>query len=384
MRNIFFIFFLALLFLSCANGRLILNTTGENIQQQPQDVPSFTIYALGDAGEVNDQSRAVMQQLSSVTGVNQQPGIVIFLGDNIYHSGLPPEWNIKAYHKAHDILMNQIYALSAFTGKIIFIPGNHDWNDSKAGGLEAIRRQGKYLDQLDPSRIRLLPQNGCGGPVPVVLNDDLVMLIIDSQWWLQDWTIEPKMNEGCDIQSKDEFITAFREQVALYRDKQIVVAMHHPLYTQGSHGGHFTLKNHLFPLTSLVKWLYLPLPVIGSFYPFIRWLIKHPQDLKNHMYKSLREDLLKDLDYDGEMIFLSGHEHCLQYIRRDGDHFLVSGAGSRQTAISDGKNLVYGHKAGGFMELDFYVNNSVWLSVYEVDPARMSSRKVFSRPIIEK
>jgi len=361
-----------------------MNSLAENIQQEPKEDPSFTIYALGDAGEVNDQSKAVIEQLASVTGRNQQPGMVIFLGDNIYPAGLPPEWNIEAYHQALDILMNQIYGLSSFKGKIIFIPGNHDWNEFKAGGLDAIRRQGEFLDQLDKSRIRLLPENGCGGPFPVELNDDLVMLIIDSQWWIQDWTKEPQMNEGCDIHSKDEFIKTFREQVVLYKDKQIVVAMHHPLYTQGNHGGHFTLKNHLFPLTSVVKWLYLPLPVIGSIYPYYRSVIGHPQDVKNPRYKSLREALLKDLDYDGEMIFLSGHEHCLQYITMDGDHFLVSGSGSKQTSIADAKNLVYGHKAAGFMELDFYKNNIVWLSVYEVDPAKESSKRVFSRPIIKK
>jgi hypothetical protein len=113
-------------------------------------------------------------------------------------------------------------------------------------------------------------------------------------------------------------------------------------------------------------------------------VIGSSQDLANARYKSLREEILDDLDYDGEMIFLSGHEHCLQYLTHEGDHFLISGAGSKQSEIADDKELVYGHKSGGFMKLDFYKDEVIWLTVYEVDPLTMTSIKVFSRPIIQK
>ncbi|HUR30944.1 MAG TPA: metallophosphoesterase [Saprospiraceae bacterium] len=377
------VLFLSLILTSCATGKLISNSPGDDISKRPNEIPEFTIYALGDAGETNNQSKAVLEQLSLVTAGNQAPAMVIFLGDNIYPAGMPPEWNIEGYHRAQDILMNQINGLSSFKGEIVFIPGNHDWNGLKPGGLDFIRRESKFFDQLQKPNLSFIPENGCGGPVPLILDNDLVMLIIDSQWWINDWTNEPQINEGCGISSREEFIKSFREQVALYKDKQIVVAMHHPLYTQGTHGGHFSIKNHLFPLTGLVKWFYLPLPVLGSLYVYLRSGIGHPEDLKSPRYNSLRDALLKDLGYDGDLIFLAGHEHCLQYIRVDGDHFLVSGSGSKQTAIANSKDMVYGHKAAGFMELNFYKNNIVWLTVYEVNPETRASNVVLSRPIIE-
>ncbi len=383
MKFFIFISFFFCLLSSCATGRLIMNATDDAVQQSPKEVPLYSIYALGDAGEINEQSKAVIDQLKSMTGDDIQPGTVIFLGDNIYPAGLPADENIKANHDAKSILMNQIDGLKDYKGKIVFIPGNHDWNEFRAGGLKAIRREGDFLDSIDPSRIQLLPKNGCGGPEVLELNEHLVMLILDSQWWIQDWSKEAHINEGCAVQSKEEFIKSFHDLVAHYKDKQIIVALHHPLYTQGSHGGHFTLKNHLFPLTAAVKWLYLPLPVIGSIYPFYRTIFGHSQDLKNRRYSSLRDALLKDLDYSGHLIFLSGHEHCLQYIMKSGNHFLVSGAGSKQTPIADDKDLIYGHKSGGLMELDFYKNNDIWLSIYEVNPKTKTSGKVFSRPIID-
>ncbi|MFZ1676144.1 MAG: metallophosphoesterase [Saprospiraceae bacterium] len=369
---------------SCATGKLIINSPAESTSLPPDITPSFSIYALGDAGELNDQSRTVMNQLKLVTSDDVQPGMVVFLGDNIYPAGFAAESDTENYHEGKAVLMNQINGLYDYKEQILFIPGNHDWNEFRPGGLDAIRREEKFIDNLNRPNIRFLPKNGCGGPIPIELNAHLVMLIIDSQWWIDDWTKEPHINEGCEIHSREEFIRSFHEMVAAYKDKQIIVAMHHPLYTQGSHGGHFSLKNHLFPLTAIAKWLYLPLPLIGSLYPFYRSVIGHSQDLKNHRYKSLRDELIKDLDYDGQMIFLAGHEHCLQYIRMNRDHFLISGAGSKQTAVANSKNLVYGHKIGGFMELDFYPDHQVWLNVYEVDPKTNSTKIAFSKAMISK
>ncbi|HZV68151.1 MAG TPA: metallophosphoesterase [Saprospiraceae bacterium] len=384
MKNAIFISFITILFSGCATGKLILNVTGDVVQRPPNEIPSYTIYALGDAGEDNEQFRAVMDTLKVVTNDDVQPGTIIFLGDNIYPAGMPSEAAPKKNQKAKSILMQQVDAVSKYRGKVVFIPGNHDWNEFKAGGLEAIRREAKFIDEVDPAHISFLPQNGCSGPNVLELNDQVVLLIIDSQWWIQDWSKEPEMNAGCDNDSKAAFIKAFQDKVSFYKDRQILVAMHHPLYTQGPHGGHFTIKNHLFPLTAIADWMYLPLPVIGSIYPFYRSIFGHSQDLKNPRYRSLRDELLKDLDYDGNLIFLSGHEHCLQYISKGKNQYLVSGSGSKQTPIANDEDLIYGHKSSGFMELDFYKNNTIWLTIYEVNPKTKTSGIVFSREIIQK
>ena len=370
-----------LILTSCATGKLMINSPDDNTRKQPTEIPSFTIYALGDAGYSNKQSGAVLKQLSEVTTNNQAPSMVIFLGDNVYPAGIPPESKKKGNDRAKEILKNQIDSLSSYKGEIVFIPGNHDWNGLKKGGIDFIRRQSEFFDQLPNPNLSFTPENGCGGPVPIILNDDLVMLIIDSQWWINDVTKKPGINEGCSVSTREELIQSFREEVALHKDKQIVVAMHHPLYSQGSHGGHYSLNHHLFPLTSLVKWVYLPLPVLGSLYYYLRSGIGNRQDVKK--YHSLRDSLIKDLDYGGDLIFLAGHEHCLQYIKVDGNHYLTSGSGSKTTALANSTDLMYGHKAAGFMELNFYKNNVVWLSVYEIEPRTKTSKIVFSQPIIE-
>ncbi len=369
---------------SCASEKMYLKEDTRVKHPVAEGLPDYTVYGVGDVGEINEKSKAVMAQLAKEASDDIQPGMVIFLGDNIYPAGFPPEWSIEAHHKAQDILMNQVHGLanSTYQGQIIFIPGNHDWNEFNPGGLDAIRRQGDFLADLNDSRVMMLPKNGCGGPVILELNSDAIIVIIDSQWWLQDWTVEPAINEGCEIQSREDFVSSFHKTIATHVDKQIVVALHHPLNSQGPHGGHFTIRDHLFPLTKVVRWLYLPLPVIGSIYPYYRSLFGHPQDIKGQAYTALKKALLNDLDYNGELIFLSGHEHTLQYITDQGNHFIISGAGAKQNAVTNSKNLIYGHKAVGFIQMDFYQEKGVKLTVYEVDPALASTKMVFSRFIV--
>src|SRR5687768_15787461 len=366
---------------SCASGKLYIKDP-----QRPQTIvsaiPDYTIYAVGDAGELNQQSRSVMASLSELANDDTHPGTVLFLGDNIYPAGFPPESDITGSQYARDVMMNQIAGLSSFKGQLIFIPGNHDWNEFKTGGLESIKRQGDFLRQLKDSRIRMVPQNGCGGPVPIELNDNVVMIILDSQWWIHDWTIEKEMNAGCKIETREEFIKAFHQTVQANKGKQIVVTLHHPLYTQGAHGGHFTIRDHLFPLTKVVKWLYLPLPVIGSIYPYYRSIFGHPQDVQHKNYRAMRDALLDELDDKEEIIFLAGHDHNLQYITKGNDHHLLSGSGSKQNPIANAKHLVYGHQAAGYMQVDFYKKEGVRLTVFEVNPESGVSKVVFSRFIL--
>src|SRR5688572_30779408 len=384
LQRLLLLLLLPIILGSCASGRLYLNSSLDPIESHPAGTPDYTIYALGDGGEVNAQSKAVMDFAAKVSLDDRHPGTIIFLGDNVYPAGFPPLGDKAAIEHAQNILKSQYEGLTGYNGQIIFIPGNHDWNEFHPGGRISIIRQGEYLNQLEGDKIRMLPVNGCGGPVTLQLNEKLTMVIIDSQWWIQSWDNEPDMNAGCEIQSREDFIKAFHKTIDENNDKQIIVAMHHPMHTQGAHGGHFTLRDHLFPLSKKVKWLYLPLPVIGSIYPLYRNLFGHPQDIQHAGYSKLKNDILKDLEDNGSIIFIAGHDHNLQYIVKDDDHFILSGSISKQNPIANSQDLIYGHKAAGFAQLDYYKDQGIRLTIYEVDPASGSSKQVFSRFIMEK
>jgi hypothetical protein len=126
----------------------------------------------------------------------------------------------------------------------------------------------------------------------------------------------------------------------------------------------------------------MPLPVVGSIYPWYRTIIGHPQDQKHPVYKAWRDGILKSVEGLQNVIFLSGHDHSLQYLRSYQHHILISGAGSKQNALAKGGELRYGHKIGGFMAVHFYQDNSVIMEVYEVESG-VEGRVVY-REILKK
>ena len=123
---------IAFLFTSCATGKLYINGVNgaeETEKAEGAEEPIYTIYALGDAGENNEQSKSVLKALADQTADDTQPGLVLFLGDNIYPAGLAAPSETKERKYGETVLRNQVNALEKYNGEIIFIPGNHDWNE---------------------------------------------------------------------------------------------------------------------------------------------------------------------------------------------------------------------------------------------------------------
>ena len=118
--------------------------------QQPERVTDqpFDVFLIGDTGAMSrNKTEPVMDMMRKHMDKSIQSAVV-FLGDNIYPRGLPPVGNIlrkdaeAALNKYKDIL-------DGYSGKVIFISGNHDWNKGRSNGYEYIVRQEKYLK--DPS-----------------------------------------------------------------------------------------------------------------------------------------------------------------------------------------------------------------------------------------
>ena len=74
---------------------------------------------------------------------------------------------------------------------------------------------------------------------------------------------------GCRLRVPPLMVASLKAAVSGPGDRHVVVVAHHPMVTGGSHGGHFTWRHHVFPLRAYKKWLWLPLPGIGSAPPVI-------------------------------------------------------------------------------------------------------------------
>jgi hypothetical protein len=213
-----------------------------------------------------------------------------------------------------------------------------------------------------------LPGGGCPGAVEVPLTEDVVLVVLNLQWWLHPWD-KPGEESDCELKDGDAAAAQLADILARNRHRQIIVAGHHPLYSHGPYGGYATRKEHLFPLTALSPALYLPLPGVGSLYPLYRRALGGSVQHLNHpRYRALRHAVSGMLREHPGIIYASGHEQSLQYLHKDSLHYVVSGAASRTTPAGRGKHTRFAESRPGFARLDYTTDGRVQLSFWETAP----------------
>src|SRR5690606_8399923 len=170
----------------------------ENLAQNKELAHSF--YLIGDAGNspIGTSSEALKAFKTELNKASEN-STALFLGDNIYPHGLPEKEAAGRVFAEHQLNV-QIDAVKDFNGQTIFIPGNHDWYNN---GLEGLKRQEDYIEEA-LGKNTFLPEKGC--PIEVVdISKDIVLIVIDSEWYLTNWDKHPLINDDCDIKTRDKF-----------------------------------------------------------------------------------------------------------------------------------------------------------------------------------
>ncbi|MCO4820426.1 MAG: metallophosphoesterase [Flavobacteriaceae bacterium] len=320
--------------------------------ESPNKKIMHSFYLIGDGGNspIGEQTDAIKDFKEELSKAESN-STALFLGDNIYPKGMPKA-NADGREFAEHQLNVQINTLENFKGKAIFIPGNHDWYNE---GLEGLKRQEKYIEH-SLGKSTFLPENGC--PISKVnISDEIVLLLIDSQWYLTNWDAHPSINEDCEINTREAFFDEFESEVKKARGKTTLVAMHHPIFTNGSHGGKFSFESHMKPA-----------PVIGTFKNLIRKTGGVVNvDTQNKRYLELKKRLITLSQENNKVVFVSGHDHNLQYIVNNNIPQIISGAGSKimQTKNVGGGRFSYGTQ--GFVRLDVYNDGSSHVKFYQAN-----------------
>ncbi|HEU0063562.1 MAG TPA: metallophosphoesterase, partial [Flavisolibacter sp.] len=333
---------------------------------QPDSI-NQRIFLIGDAGEMPGNTHPVIAWLKINADWNDVKNTVIFLGDNIYPLGMPMVGE-PTYNEAKRILDDQISLVKGKKARAIFIPGNHDWKNGKLGGWQQIMNEMDYINGLEQKNIQAWPINGCPGPVQVELTDKIIVAIIDTQWFLflHD---KPGPGSNCDAKTLDEFQTELREIVNTHPNQLLIVAMHHPIYSYGTHGGDYTIKEHIFPFTALNPKLYIPLPVIGSLYPLSRGVFGSIQDIPHPLYWTMSRSIEEVIKKHPNPIVVTGHDHGLQLIKRDSIPYIISGSGSLLTKIKPGRFSVFSDVEVGFAMLEVWKSGKVDIKYYNMNCA---------------
>lgn len=340
----------------------------------PLDSIEVALFLLGDAGSAAYDGEPVLQDLArqsdSLRPVKQ---FIVFLGDNVYPRGVPPAGH-PMREDAEKRIAAQVLAIRKGAAQGLLIPGNHDWDRQGRDGWNSIRRQDTLVRQFGGEDVRLLPGGGCPGPEVVDLGTTLRLIALDSEWWVHNDVKPYGPDSPCPTRTEAEVSDSLAGALRDKGTRHAVVLTHHPLRSGGIHGGAFTLGDHIFPLRHVESWLWIPLPLIGSIYPFARTMGISNQDISGKKYQAMRRAFEAVFAEYPPLVMASGHDHHLQVIRggrpevTNAGYQLVSGSGilGHASLVRKIEGSLFQREAAGFMRLDFTRDGRVRLSVTTV------------------
>ncbi|MEJ1222515.1 hypothetical protein [Sediminicola sp. 1XM1-17] len=316
-----------------------------------EEKPIHTFFIAGGLGNLEKGSdESIMERLGEQLANAPQNSTMIFTGDNI--SSEENQWELDQKR-----IEQQIGVTKNFKGQTIIMPGDFEWKSFDADKMEKVE---DYVKDKERERLNVFPENGC--PLErIVLNDQLDMIVIDSQWFISNWDRVKGINNKCtDIITRRRFSEELEGMINDGQGKNIVIAMHHPIFSNGVFAGKETFTSHLTPL-----------PVLGTVVNRIGdWGGFSNKELNSRRYNYLRI-LVSAMAQDSDRItVISGHEESLQYLTGGGIHQIVSGSLGGKTAtqrsedeiIAIGGSLdyegdyTYGEK--GFAKLEYYKDGS--------------------------
>lgn len=317
------------------DGRL-----GEAPAPAPSDIVQ-RIVLIGDAGAPSVRGEPVLELLSEVTAEVAERTVVVFLGDNIYPAGLPAE-DTRGRAAAERALGAQIEAVG--DARAVFVPGNHDWANSGPDGFAAIRRQAAWV--AAHGNAAMSPSSGCPGPEVHDL-PGVRLVTLDTQWPLHDY----ERGTECSVES-----ATLTSALAPADGRPVVVTGHHPLRSQGPHGGFHSLEEWIVPSRWMGPGWARRLPPLPGLRPLSRYWNRSEHDFISSENRRLRSQLSSALSARPPLVYAAGHEHSLQVF--DGGDvasmLVVSGAGSsdQTTPVGHDQSTLFAHTHPGFMVLD--------------------------------
>jgi hypothetical protein len=292
------------------------------------------VILIGDAGAPRPEE-ATLSDLGLWAEDLVERTSVVFLGDNLYPSGLG-----KGDERGEGILLQQLRATRA---KKLFVPGNHDWGNV-IPSAEKLANQERFIESFRESPAKFLPKGGCPGPAVETLVEPgaglsrgLHVMSLDLDWWLLDAGDRP----SCDgVASERDFLRLVAKELRARADDHVIVAAHHPIRTGGPHGGYgrgFWTNR----LVSMANGLGITV-----------------QDVDGDAYRRMVRRLVPALAKQPPLVYAAGHDHGVQVIegRDTAGTLVVSGAGSAKniTTVTAIAGTLFAHAHPGFVVLDFY------------------------------
>ncbi|WP_160114819.1 metallophosphatase [Aquimarina sp. AU474] len=300
-----------------------------------QDIES-SLYIIANTSEDIDQN--ILQSIVSSSSEMKNATLLIV-------GNMADPISIKE-NSAKTTVGKQLDVIADFNGEIVFVPGYNEW---RAKGYKNVKGLEKFIQEN--SRAKYYPDHGC--PIKKKdISENVVLIAVDSQWFLEDWNKNTYINDDCYIKNRTQFFLEFESILKKSQNKTTIVAIHHPMFTNSKMG-----------LIARTGGLSI-------------------QDFQNKQYRALRNKLITLARQKENVIFASGQTNNQQYISKYGIPQIISGSVGNTKKVKPSENGDFGSSEHGFAQLNIFKNGNVTANYYSVNksnPSKIHSAEIFKR-----
>ncbi len=305
-----------------------------------QDQAYRTIYLTGNTQSLDVKS-VFFNDLFNRIEKETRPSTLLLLGDFSSKRSLKSSLTDKLQYlkKEKDI-------------KISMIPGDSEWNDLQSNGSSYVKKLEANIE--DKIKKAVSPNNGCPGPHEIKLDKQTVLISINTSWFLTSHTKQEGFNSKCSLLFESEFYEELDDIIEDNKGKNIIIAGHHPIYSNGYYGG----KGARW-----MEWL----PVLGSMFYAYRNHDGSPDYLSNKRYQHFRVMMERILKKHQGLIYLSGHEHSIEIQNINGNLHINSGAARNIRKGAKSESSLFTQYKKGYTCISLYDDGRVKAKVFNTD-----------------
>ena len=251
------------------------------------------------------------------------------INKNLAYLMLGNYYNLENDNFSKDFFINSKHPL-------LLVPGKNEWANGSSLGKKTIKNIAKKLQKEYKGTV-YMPNAACPVPKEVVLNENLVVILIDTYWWVHKH--DRRFNK-CGIETNADVLLQIEDAIRRhYPTKHVIIAGHSSLKSFGNSDGYFSFKENL----------------LKAPYTFYRKIFGIRTDNHYPDFKGFRDAMLLILQNYPDIIYASAGEENLQYFTLDSVHHIVSGAMTK-TGFVKSKFTEFGSSENGFTQINFSSN----------------------------
>lgn len=213
-----------------------------------------------------------------------------------------------------------------------YIAGDRDWDNNGENGNKKNKNLKKFIEKQYNRTLDYTPASECPDPQVVELNEQLVMVMINSQWFLHPNDKNSSLDTDCKIGNEGDFFEELEDIIDDYEGKNILLIAHHPIYTGGKYWS---------------NWLKYLIPIYAMMQDSYSNYVGGPKDISNPRYKNYARKMKHLLRGKESIIYVSAHEHA-NYVFRSKKNVFINSSASFETfnTITGSKNVFIKSKPG--------------------------------------